>query len=269
VEVVRCDRVEDRQVALVAEHAGADLRQVGGQHRAGHAPSSAVGVADVGTHPPVDAAGADAGRRLDHLGLGATEVPQLVHRVGTEIHRGAAGQREVPADVARAQHRDAERGLDVADGADRAVLDDLPHAPREWVVAVVERLHDDEAGAGGLVSHRLGLGGVGGEGLLTQHVLAGPQRSDRPSTVQPVGKRVVDGVDTRVVQQGLVAVDGPRDGVLVREPSCPLPIARRDGNQVHALDRIRWRDECARHDASRAEHTDPDTIHPSIVARIA
>ena len=42
---------------------------------------------------------------------------------------------------------EAQRGLDPADRAELAALDDLAHAMRERVVAVVERLHHDEAGA--------------------------------------------------------------------------------------------------------------------------
>ncbi len=40
--------------------------------------------------------------------------------------------------------------------------------------------------------------------VLQEHVLAGLERLDRPLRVQVVGKRVIDGVNGRVFQEGLV-----------------------------------------------------------------
>ena len=111
--------------------------------------------------------------------------------------------------------REAQRGFDVLERAELAVLDQRPHALREGVVAVVERLHHHEPGAVGDRSHPFGFGGVAREGLLAQHVLPGLERGDRPLGVQPVGERVVDGVDVGIGEEGGVGVEHPGDPVLL------------------------------------------------------
>ena len=79
------------------------------------------------------------------------------------------------------------------------------------------------------LGHRPGLVGVGREGLLAQHVLARLDGGDRPVAVQPVGERVVDGVDVRVGDHGGVGVQDPGDAVLAGEGLGPGAVAGRHG----------------------------------------
>ena len=102
----------------------------------------------------------------------------------------------------------------------------------ERVVAVVERLHHHEPGAIGDRRDLLGLGGVAGERLLAQHVLARFERGDRPLRVQAVGQRVVDRVDVGIGEEVGVGVEHPRDAVLGRERVGPRAITRGDADDL-------------------------------------
>ena len=89
------------------------------------------------------------------LAVGRRDLGLLAVRAGAPCARCSvptsivAPPREVVlvADVGELGQREAQRGLDPPDRAELAALDDLAHALRERVVAVVERLHHDEAGA--------------------------------------------------------------------------------------------------------------------------
>ena len=116
-------------------------------------------------------------------------------------------------------------------------VDDLAHAVGQRVVAVVERLehHQPRVGRGlaGRLGHRGGLLGVGGEGLLAQDVLPGGQRGQGPLGVEAVGEGDVDGVDVRIVDDGLVAVGDPRDPVPVGEGGRTCPVTGRNHLDGH------------------------------------
>ena len=103
-----------------------------------------------------------------------------------------------------------EGDVDLADVAELARLHDL-HQPRgHGVVLVVERLHHDQAGVGAAASATCArLVGVGREGLLAQHVLAGLEGGDRPVAVETVGQRDVDGVDLGVARSAPCTSPGP------------------------------------------------------------
>ena len=64
---------------------------------------------------PVDAGRGQLRRRRRDLGLGAGERPELVQRVAAHVHQRAAGEAELPADVAWEQERDAHPRLHVPD----------------------------------------------------------------------------------------------------------------------------------------------------------
>ena len=140
--------------------------------------------------------------------------------------------------------------------AELAPLHHVPHATEQGVIAVVERLHQHPAGAGGGSRHRLGLGRVGRERLLAEHVLAGIEGADGPLGVQPVGQGVVDGLDLRVGQQRLVAgIDMPH-ALACRESVGAPRVARRhrdDRRTRHATRRAHQRH---RRNAGRAQDTD-------------
>jgi hypothetical protein len=96
----------------------------------------------------------------------------------------------------------------------------------------VERLYEHAPGLVRGVRHALRFVGVRGQRLLAQHVLAGAKGSDRPLAVEGVGERVVDGVDLRVRQQGVVALVDAGDPVLARELASSLGVAGCDGHDL-------------------------------------
>ena len=108
---------------------------------------------------------------------------------------------------------------------------------------------------------RLGLVGVGRERLLAEDGLAGLERGEGPASVQPVGQRVVDGVDGRVGEQGLVAVVDGRDPPLPREPFGPRPVAGRDRDHLDVGDLLGRFQKGARGDAGGAECPDAKRFH--------
>ena len=181
-----------------------------------------------------------------------------MHGVGADVHRGAAREVVLVADVGELGQREAQRGLDPPDRAELAAVDDLAHAVRERVVPVVERLHHDEAGARRDRGDVFGLLRVRGERLLAQHVLAGLERGDRPLRVQPVRERVVDRVDVGIGDERRVGVVHLRDAVLRRERVGPAAIARRDRADRRFADVARGLDHGRRRDARRAEDADPN-----------
>jgi len=99
-----------------------------------------------------------------------------------------------------------EFGLELFDLADAAGAQQIRRRDEGGVVAVVEGVHQYQPGVAGGVRHLTGLGGVAGQGLFAQHVLARGERFQGPLVVHGDGERVVDGVDVGVVDHGLVAV---------------------------------------------------------------
>jgi hypothetical protein len=100
------------------------------------------------------------------------------------------------------------------------------------VVAVHERLHQNETGLVRAIERLLDLRRVTRVRLLAQDVLAGRERSQRPLVVEAVRQRVVDGVDVGIVEELLVGAVRPRNRVLERVRLRAKRIARRDGYEV-------------------------------------
>ncbi len=106
------------------------------------------------------------------------------------------------------------------------------------------------------------LGGVGREGLLAQHVLARGERGHRPSAVESVGQRVVDGVDVGVVDELLVGADHAGDAVLGGEGRRPARGRGRRSPTTSAPATCRaGRIRADGRDPRRAEDTDADGRH--------
>ena len=154
-----------------------------------------------------------------------------MHGVGADVHRRAAREVVLVADVGELGEREAQRRLDPADRPELAAVDDVAHALRERVVAVVERLHHDEPGARRDGGDGFGFLGVRGERLLAQHVLARFERGDRPLRVQAVGERVVDRVEVGIGERAprtSRAPSGCRASSRTRRRGCgPGPRPRR------------------------------------------
>ena len=136
---------------------------------------------EAGPHGPVDPGRGQLGPGGDHGGLPPGQQAQQAHRVAAHVHQGAAGEVEAVADVP-ALGIGAEKAISMwRTGPSSPEWTISDQARRQRVVAVVEGLGHHQARGGGGAGHRAGLGGVGGEGLLAEHVLAGGQGGQRSS----------------------------------------------------------------------------------------
>ncbi len=258
---LRVGGVDHVQLTPGAPRAHEGLQDVGRPHRAGDPTGVPARELQVGAHGAVDVGGAQLRGRRGHRGFLQAEEPRQVHGVAADVHGRTAAQVVLVADVGELRQREAERRFDVLEGAQLAVLDERPHALRERVVAVVERLHHHEAGAVGGGGDLLGLHRVAGEGLLAEHVLARFECGDRPLGVQPVRQRVVDGVDLGVGEEVGVRVEDARDAVLGGERIGARAIARGDRHHLGFRRGAGGLDHGRRRDARRAEDTDADGAH--------
>nr|WP_269841384.1 hypothetical protein [Paucibacter sp. M5-1]MCZ7884462.1 hypothetical protein [Paucibacter sp. M5-1] len=128
------------------------------------------------------------------------------HRIAAHIEDAAAGQARLPAARAGTRRRGvAEGGLDMAQLADHAALQQVQQLGGLRQAAVHEGFHQHAARALGRLERDHGLGLVQPQRLLAQHMLAGAQRPHRPVQMLGVRQADIDGVHGRVGQQGLIA----------------------------------------------------------------
>ena len=212
--------------------------------------------AEVRAHPAVDPRRGQARLGADHLGLGAGEKTHDAHGVRADVHRRTAGEIEPVADVARQEEGNAEDHLDVAQAAELARVDDLPHPRRQRMVSPVKRFAEQLAGALGRLGHARGLRGVGGQRLLAEHVLACLERTDRPCAVQAVRQRIVDGVDLGIGEQRLVGRVRAWEAVLGRELLGSRAVARGDRRNDDVRDVARRANQRHRRDPRGSENAD-------------
>ena len=86
--------------------------------------------------------------------------------------------------------------------------------------------------------------------------------------MEPVGQRVVDRVDVRVVDQRLVAVDDAGDAALGRVGLGPPTVARGDGGDLDLVDARGRLHEGLVGDAGSAERADAERGHAPNLARV-
>jgi hypothetical protein len=102
---------------------------------------------------------------------------------------------------------------DAHDLANLAGLDEVADGHADGQVAGPDGLHEEEAGCAGRVGQDAGLGGVDGEGLFAEDMLAGAQGEHDIVEVVRVRRGDVDDVDVGVCDEGLVrAVSGAGRG---------------------------------------------------------
>jgi hypothetical protein len=203
----------------------------------------------------------DAARRvaddgaLDPDRLAAEQHPRQVHAVAAHVVQRAAAELADVADVRRVVVVEPEPALDRRQPPDPARGDELADGDPRRMVAVHERLHQQDPGLVGRGDHPLRVGDRQRQRLLAQDVLARAGGGDRPLGVKVVGERDVDGVDVLVGEQCLVRAVDARDGQRRRDPRRGLGIARRDrddlrvGRPAHARDDLLGRDVRGRQDA--------------------
>lgn len=155
------------------------------------------GQADFG----IDAGGAHARHRRQRRGR-AQQIEGKGHRVDAQVQQGAARQgqgidamRRFPGQLLHVG------GMHRGDTADGAIGDQLADARHVREEARPHRLHHHALVDGGQSHHAAGLGGVHGEGLFQQHMLAGHQRRARLRRVEGVGRGDVDHIHLGVGQQ--------------------------------------------------------------------
>ena len=120
-----------------------------GEERTGDPPGATVGKAEIGAHVAVHLRRREPRLGAHHGGLGTGEEANHVDRVTPHVHGGPAGQLEAEADVAGPDQRDAQMRLDVLDPSQASPVDDLLHARRQRVVALVEGLDEEASGLPG------------------------------------------------------------------------------------------------------------------------
>ncbi len=156
---------------------------------------------------------------------------------------------------------EVEVGLDLPEFADDTVREhavQLPHLSLEWED---ERLPEQRPGLLGDREYLLGLGQRAAQRLLAEHRLARAQRLDRPLGVQAVRQRQVDHVHAGVVEQRLVALDGPADALAGRVLLGPgqVPAGHHGGGATGLAQRGQ---ELLARDAGRAHDAPADLTRP-------
>ena len=213
MEHLRQYRIEP-QLAAVANHLGAEVRRIASTTSSSGAgrcalrrnaarPSWPGRPADRAVSPvPKQLPGSNR-RKSAACGPRSSRHPSSRRRRGSSY----SGCRRTSAARSRSH-------LHPLQGAQLPRGDDLLDAQSKRMVAIVKGLHHHPIRCGGQFGDLAGLGGIGGERLFAQHVLAGLERGPSPPAVQAVGQRVVDSVQIRVGDQRLVTVVHPSDVVL-------------------------------------------------------
>ena len=134
--------------------------------------------------------------RAEHLHrLGAEQEAREAEGVAAHVPEAPAAPLRPEADVVRAVEREAERPPDEAHRPDRAAVHQLLDLQGLRVVAVHERLGEDDAALAGRGLHGVHFRHGERERLLAQDVLPRAGGPDRPLRVEVVRQRDVDGVD--------------------------------------------------------------------------
>ena len=118
-----------------------------------------------------------------------------------------------------------------------------------------ESLADFDSGAGANGEQGFSFSGGEAEGFLAQNVLAGFSGLDGPGDVEMMGKRIVDGVDSRIGDEFFIrAVSG---GNAKRGCCLPSPgqIAGCDGHDAAVLAELHARDDFLETDIGGAEYS--------------
>ena len=202
--------------------------------------------------------GAPSSARLHLVRLLAGDVAHPGDGIAAQVHGRAAARGVLVADVLGIRHRRVEGGLHLLDAPQHARIHDFLGADEHRVVAIVERLHQHQAGILGRLRHRLRLACVARQGFFAQHMLASGERLQRPFVVPADGQRVIDGIDGCVRDHIGVAVMHHRDAEPLREALGAASVTR-----GHTADGGAWlvparHDQCAGGDARGAQRSKPD-----------
>src|SRR5436190_14149668 len=194
-------------------------------------------------------------RRGDRL---AREQARATDAVAADVHQRAARQGRVEADIV-VPEREREGGAYEPELADRAAADELDRPLRLRMVTPHERLHQQPAGAVRGVERLADVVRPACERLLTEHVVPGLERPNRPFDVLCVRQRHVDRLHVGVVEQRVVAAVRLWDAPFARVRSRALRAPARHGEQLGEWGLVQARDDGGV-DAGRGEDAPADRL---------
>ncbi len=117
------------------------------------------------------------------------------------------------------------------------------------------------------IAQHLGLDGGERDGLLAEHMLAGPRRRQGQWHMEVIGQGVIDRLDIGIGQHGLIGAIGPGNAELAGPALGPLLLPRRDRQDLD-LPAFQHPGQHLRDpDSGRADHAPPHRLHgrlPSI-----
>ena len=202
------------------------------------------------------AATKDAARpHYGRLGPGRRSHP--VQGVGSDIHQRAAAKVALVADLGSViDEVGLEQGGQVAHLSQLAGADDLQHPGEQWVVAIVEGLHQHPAARLRRRDHGASLAGVHRKGLLAQHMLARLERGDGEVGVPRGRQGVVDRIDVGPGDQVLIGLRHLGNAVQLGEGARPGRISGGDGHHGGDPRRLGRQDHGAGRDLGRPEDAD-------------
>jgi len=159
--------------------------------------------------------------------------------VDAQVQQGASGELVVKLPVGRVRlGPEAERRRDELDGADRSVVQPLPHSPVHGQKARPERFHQEQVLRLRQRDQIRSLEGIDRERLLHQDRLAGFQAQASLAVMEPVRAGDVDRVDLRIASQRLIRIVVDGRPVPLRKGLAALRGSARNRMQSGALDAI-------------------------------
>ena len=152
---------------------------------------------DIAVHPLVGQA-RDGGERL---GLAEHQISER-QRIDPHVQQRPAPEARIEHPVRWwSIHDEAQIGVHLQGGAEPTGAKPVAHGQDHRMTGHPHRLHQEQSTLAGELDHLFGVGGVKGECLLAQHVLAGVEGQPRVLEVQRVRRGDVDDIDVRVVDQ--------------------------------------------------------------------
>ena len=203
--------------------------------------------------------------RNHRLDLRAEEREGEVDRIDPQVEQRPAAQFR-PDDPLLVGDGIAEVGRQHPRPAHRTAADQFGDRRREGHVARPDGLAEKQPPPLGEADERLGLGGVGREGLLAEDGFAALEAHPRLRIVVRMGRGDVDEVHAGIGRQLPVGAVRPRKAVLAGKKPRPSPRRARRSHRVPPL-----------HPAQRARHlhrnvpgtenADPEPFHRMLVLR--
>ena len=187
----------------------------------------------------------------------AGEQARVAHRIAADVPEAAAAPLRVQAYVAVARQHEGERAAQASHAADSALAHQFGDTAGQPMMAVHERLGDDDAAIRRGGRDAIDIAWRQRDWFLAEHVFASRDGAERPLHVEMIRQRHVHRVHPVVGQQRLVASVGDWNLPLRGVPGCALQRSARDAHQLAARRGANGGNQRAV-DASRAEQAPPE-----------